>query len=396
MAEETPQGGASATSELEKVREHVRILVDLGRIAGEAILLGDFLEQAVVQVARAVEISHAKILRYRVETGDFIVEAGVGWQPGVVRTATLSADLRSAPGRAFRTGEPVIVRDFQSQNEYVISAFLKHHGIVSLANAPMLIGASTWGVLEVDSTVPRDFGPDSSDFLVAAGTIIGACIRRLDIEPAQNEQLSAAVLEAQYRHMLLREMEHRVKNNLQLILASITLQKRRYAGGDVHLALDHVAERITAISLAHDQLAARDSGQIVKVSDYLRALCHSIRRQVENVEIEVATDEIELSVERAVALGLIVNEAATNSVKHAFGEGGGRISVRLETGLPYGLARLTVADNGRGIQATPSQGSGLRLIDALARKIGAKVERASSNQGTTITVLLPILPKTPS
>ena len=129
------------------MREHVRILVDLGRIAGEAILLGDFLEQAVVQVARAVEISHAKILRYRVETGDFIVEAGVGWQPGVVRTATLSADLRSAPGRAFRTGEPVIVRDFQSQNEYVISAFLKHHGIVSLANAPMLIGASTWGVL---------------------------------------------------------------------------------------------------------------------------------------------------------------------------------------------------------------------------------------------------------
>jgi two-component sensor histidine kinase len=400
MAEETPQedgaGDRTARQELEKVREHVRILVDLGRIAAEAIMLSDFLEQAVVQVARAIEISHAKVLRYRQEMGDFVVEAGVGWQPGVVRTATLSADLRSAPGRAFRTGEPVVVREFQKQDEYTISPFLKHHGIVSLANAPMLVGSSTWGVLEVDSMVPRDFGQDTSDFLMVAGTIIGTCVRRLGDDPAKNEQLATVMLEAQHRQTLLSELEHRVKNSFQLILGSITLQKRRYADGDVHLALDHVAERINAISLAHDQLAPRDGGQIVKMPDYLRALCQSIRRQVEGIEIEVTADEIQLSVDRAVALGLILNEAATNSVKHAFGEDGGRISVRLEAGLAYGLAQLTVADNGRGIQGTLSRGSGLRLIDALARKIGAKIQRTSSDQGTTISAQFPIIPKASS
>jgi two-component sensor histidine kinase len=388
--------GISAQADLEKVREHVRILVDLGRIAAETILLSDFLDQAVVQVARAVEITHAKILRYRPEMGDFIVEAGVGWEPGVVRAATLSADLRSAPGRAFRTGEPVVVTEFESQGEYALSPFLKHHGIVSLANAPMLVGAATWGILEVDSQVQRDFGQDTTDFLVAAGTIIGTCVQRLDNGPAQNDELATVRLEAQHRQTLLREMEHRVKNSFQLILASITLQKRRHPMGEVHLALDHVAERINAISLAHDQLAPRDGGQIVKVSDYLRALCNSIRLQVEAVEIEVTADEIELSVDRAVALGLIVNEAATNAVKHAFGESGGRISVRLEAGLSYGLARLRVSDNGRGIERTPSQGSGLRLIDALARKIGAKIERTSSAQGTTISAHFPIIPKTTS
>ena len=103
------------------------------------------------------------------------------WVRGTPSWHTMKAWNRLARNVAdsLHTGEPVIVRDFQSQNEYVISAFLKHHGIVSLANAPMLIGASTWGVLEVDSTVPRDFGPDSSDFLVAAGTIIGAYILTL-------------------------------------------------------------------------------------------------------------------------------------------------------------------------------------------------------------------------
>lgn len=374
----------------------MRILVDIGRIAGDASDLDEFLDQAVAQVARAIEINHAKILRYRPDMGDFIVAAGIGWKPGVVRTATLPADLRSAPGRAFRTGETVVVHDFEAQGEYTASSFLKHHGIVSLANAPMPVAASTWGVLEVDSTVPRDFGHDTTDFLVAAAGIVGACVRRLDVEPAQSERLAAAVLEAQHRQTLLREMQHRVKNSFQLILASIALQKRRYGPGDAQRALDHVADRINAISLAHDQLAPRDGGQVVKVSDYLRALCYSIRQQVEGIEIEVEADEVELAIDRAVALGLILNEAATNSVKHAFGDQSGRISVKLQTGLGYGEGRLTVADNGRGMaQANTSQGSrqgsGLKLIDALARKIGAKVERRSSDQGTTVTVQFPII-----
>ena len=64
---------------------------------------------------------------------------------------------------------------------------------------------------------------------------------------------------------------------------------------EVHRALDHVASRINAISLAHDQLAPQHEGQTVKLSDYLRALCSTIRQQVEEVEIDVACDELELS-----------------------------------------------------------------------------------------------------
>ena len=67
--------------------------------------------------------------------------------------------------------------------------------------------------------------------------------------------------------MLLREMQHRVKNSFQLILASIAIQKRRHPTEDVLRALDHVASRINAISLAHDQLAPREEGQIVKLPD---------------------------------------------------------------------------------------------------------------------------------
>ena len=169
-------------------------------------------------------------------------------------------------------------------------------------------------------------------------------------------------MEAQNRDVLLREMQHRVKNNFQIILASIAIQKRRYSAGDAQRALDHIASRINAISLAHDQLAPREEGQIVKLSDYLRALCLSIKQQAEGIEVEVQADELELSIERAVPLGLILNEIATNSIKHAFGpEGGGRITVKLVAGVGYGEARLSVADNGRGIKEHNPTGSGLKL-----------------------------------
>ena len=198
-------------------------------------------------------------------------------------------------------------------------------------------------------------------------------------------------MQAQSRDVLLREMQHRVKNSFQIILASIAIQKRRYAAGDAQRALDHIASRINAISLAHDQLAPREKGQIVKLSDYLRALCLSIKQQTEGIEVEVQADELELSIERAVPLGLILNEIATNSIKHAFGrDGGGRITVKLVAGVGYGEALLSVADNGRGIKQHNPTGTGLKLIVALARQIGGTVDQESSNQGTRTWLTFPV------
>lgn len=376
---------------LDKVRRHVRILVDISRLAGEIADLDRFLDQAVMQVARAVEINHVKVLRYRPRTADLIVVAGLGWKEGVVRTAILSADLRSAPGRAFQTAEPVTIKNFNEQEEYVRSDFLKEHGIISLINVPVLIDGAAWGVLEVDSTTPRDFSEDTTDFMMAAAALIGAFVQRHSAHPDEAVRLIAAAAEAQRRDVLLREMQHRVKNNFQLILASISIQKRRYSGGEVHRALDHVASRINAISLAHDQLAPRHDGQIVRLSDYINALCIWLRQQSEAIEIDVECDELELSIDRAVPLGLILNEAATNSIKHAFGSEGGRIGVRLAGGLGYGEARLTVSDNGSGIRKPSEGGSGLKLIASLARQIGGIVEQESSDAGTTTLLRFPLI-----
>src|SRR5579859_6623511 len=151
----------SRPAELGKLRRNVRILADLGRLASQNAGLDRFLDQAVVQVARAVEVGHVKILRYRRETADLLVVAGMGWKEGVVRTAIFSSDLRSPPGRAFQTAEPVNIANTANAPGFVISPVLQDHGVVSLANVPILFDGAAWGVLEADSSVPRDFGQDT-------------------------------------------------------------------------------------------------------------------------------------------------------------------------------------------------------------------------------------------
>ena len=382
---------ATAEADVEKLRRHVRILVELGRLAGHDSTPERFLDHAVVQVGRAVEIHHVKVLRYRPTTADLLMVAGTGWKEGLVRSATFSSDLRSPPGRSYRTAEPVCIADFTKATDFVVSEVLKEHGIVSLANVPILTDGAAWGVLEVDSTTPRDFTSDTVEFMIAAAAIIASTVRSHTSARGEAAALAEAASEAQRREVLLRELQHRVKNNFQLILASISLQKRRFKEGEGLRALDHIANRINAISLAHDQLAPRQDAQAVDVAGYLRALCASIEQQVENVSIEIEADEVELSIERAVPLGLILNEAATNSAKHAFADKGGRSVVRLQTGIGFGEGRLTIADNGHGFQKTSSNGSGLKLIESLARQIGGQVSTESSKDGTSTSLIFPII-----
>jgi len=248
---------------LEKVRRHIRILIEVGRIAGDNELTS-FLSQVVLQVARAVEIDHVKVLQYRRRTADLLVVAGLGWADGTVGSAVLSSDMRSAPGRAFQTGEPVTIQNLYQQDEYVPSPLLKEHGIISLTNVPVLIDGAAWGVLEIDSTTERDFSEDTTDFLTAVAALLGTLAGRSS-RPDKTAQLIAAV-DAQKRDVLLQEMQHRVKNNFQVVLSSISLQKRRYTDLGVHRA-DDVSRELAGLPVPDDRALIVEQSARVTVAN---------------------------------------------------------------------------------------------------------------------------------
>ena len=113
------------------------------------------MQHACAQVSRVTHIKRTKVLRYRPDSGDLLIVAGVGWKPGVVGTETLPIDSASPPGRSIQTAAPVIIEDLPNDPEYRVSPLLRDHGIVSVLNVPVMIDGKNWGVLEVDAEEPR-------------------------------------------------------------------------------------------------------------------------------------------------------------------------------------------------------------------------------------------------
>src|SRR4051794_36978088 len=117
---------------LERLRRYQEILRDFSRIALGGTELGRLLQLTCVQAARGTGIKHTKVLRYRPADGDLLMEAGIGWRPGVVGHARFGTDISSPPGRALRSRQPVMVDDLRSDADFRYSPVLRRHGIVSL------------------------------------------------------------------------------------------------------------------------------------------------------------------------------------------------------------------------------------------------------------------------
>lgn len=372
-----------SSAELYKVRSYVRALNELAHLATEKHVLRDFLGIVAQQVSSASDVEHVKLLRYRADSNDLLLEAGVGWRSGVVGHVTFPTDMRSAPGRAFQTATPVSVVDFTKETDYTPSPTLVEHGIISLCNVPIMVDGAAWGVLEIDSTVICDFTRDTQCFLVTAASIVAMAVERDAANAAHDRSLEAAAHEAHKNSMLLVEMQHRVKNNFQTILAMLSSMRGRITN-DVFVKL---SDNIIAMSLAHAQLAPTQTGEAVHLPTYLKALTSRLQKIAENVSVDVHVDEYSVPVERAVPLGLIVNELVTNSIKHAFGKKGGAITIGLRGEVSE--LHLTVADNGSGMKASKSAGSGLKLVDGLARQLRGHVETLTAEPGTTTRISFP-------
>jgi PAS domain S-box-containing protein len=194
--------------------------------------------------------------------------------------------------------------------------------------------------------------------------------------------------------MLLQELAHRIKNSLQIIVSVVSLEARNQKSGEGKAALERVSHRIAALGRLYSMLAETNSVEAVDAASYLETLCRDLIESVQKedgISIALKTDiESEhLPADRAIPLGLIVNELVTNAVKYAFpSETRGTVAVTLKR-IP-GELRLTVADDGQGADPRRADsGLGGRLVDTFARQLGGQVERVSSSKGTIVSLTLP-------
>jgi two-component sensor histidine kinase len=337
-----------------------------------AIDLDALLQQAVEEVALAVNAEYVKILEYCPGSKELLIRAGVGWKEGVVGHATLAVHMRSPAGRSYLTNEPTRISDIQQSEEFDRTDIIADHGIISLVNVPIAWDSHIFGVLEIDSRTFTDFLDETIHFLQGFAHLLAAAIQRKQ----QEEE----------REILFRELQHRIKNSLQMILTLLKLEQRK---GDPN-GFDRVNEAVRAISLAYDQLQGSQEIKQVKLEEYLGKLCSQIIPSLigsRPVQVESDIEPVGLDFDKAVILGLIVNELVTNSVKHAFGEDGGIIKVAFH--VKEGEGVLVVEDDGQGISTSDQTrlGMGSQLLPAMARQLGGALELDTEHRPGTRHVL---------
>jgi len=198
------------------------------------------------------------------------------------------------------------------------------------------------------------------------------------------------------RDLFLQEFDHRVKNNFALVASLLDLQRRRAAEAATVEALGDALSRVESIARAHRHLYRGGStvGE-VDIAAYLRELCAALSDSLflrTSITLLCDSDHAQIARDRAVSIGLVVNELVTNAVKHAFaGREAGEI--RVEFRRHDGGYLLTVRDDGIGMnEDTPvadrQSGLGQRLIDAFARQAGGTLSRDTGPSGTTFRLEL--------
>jgi two-component sensor histidine kinase len=190
---------------------------------------------------------------------------------------------------------------------------------------------------------------------------------------------------------LLQEVDHRVKNNLQLIGSMILLQSRRETDLSARQALKTVLERVTAVATVHRRLF-QDDPLSFDVADFLRDLTADMAAAAgrDNLQIALELDRTTLPAASAAAFALVANELLGNALKHAYPAGqAGRIAVSLAN---HGDACVfTVADDGVGLADSPPA-FGSTIVKLLCQQLHAELQLADAQPGLRATVTIPLMP----
>lgn len=187
--------------------------------------------------------------------------------------------------------------------------------------------------------------------------------------------------------LLLKEIHHRVKNNLEVVSSLLALQSAQIDDQGVKDAMQEGQNRVQSIGIVHQKLYQRDNLAAIEMKDYFLNLSESILDSFgaeDRVTIECAMEQLDVDIDTAVPLGLIVNELLTNTLKYAFPDGRkGKVLIRMNKGQ-NGALHLEIADNGVGKgELKRGTGFGSQLVSLLTRQLNGTMREEVKN-GTTI------------
>lgn len=206
----------------------------------------------------------------------------------------------------------------------------------------------------------------------------------LDIDDRKmaDQQLQAALEE---KEVLLGEVHHRVRNNLQLVISLLALEATKVSDPGMHQSFDDALARIHAIGLIHQQLYERGDFARMDFADYVHKLCLALRSALApaNIRFVFELAPAQCKADPAMPMAMVVVELVMNAIKHAFPDGrAGTVTIRLTTPSGINCIKLEVQDDGIGAPEPMHEGTGLTIARMLTHQLDGTLGRQPSESGT--------------
>lgn len=369
-------------------------LAKFGSFAFGETDLQKVLTEAALICALSLDVPFSKICRYRVQENDLLIVAGYGWEPDLIGHTVSQADETSTQGRAFTTGEPVILEDVRKNNSYKLPPFYAEHGIISTIDVLIKGRNGPFGVLELDCTRQRTFDEHDVNFLIGFANVLAEAVQTAERAAGQQAVLAEIRKLSEEKDVLAAELQHRVRNNLQLVYGML-IRQIELPEKDAREGVRSIARRVMSLATIYDHLLGHGLVQKIDFGAYVNSLCASLadfqQRGAVGVELTCETEFMPLDLDLLTSLGIVVTEIVSNAYLHAFPGGSGNIRVVLVRRESTGI--LTISDDGTGfVPQTESKRHGVGLIKRLMEQAKGSGE-VRSCPGTVWTLSFPLPPQ---
>jgi two-component system, sensor histidine kinase PdtaS len=356
--------------------EELRALARVSEALSSPQYLDDILDMVTTMAAQTMAAAVCALFLLN-ESGDRLELRSVRRTTSLYRRREPLRLGEGAVGQVALTGQPIYIQDVRVDERYLNREVARTEGLVSFLAVPLTVRERVIGVLSCYTAEPYDFSEEQRALFA---TLAGQTALAIE-----NTRLvtNAAVI---------REMHHRIKNNLQTVAMLMRLQMGEAEQLDARAVLETGMQRIRSIAAVHEVLSEQGF-RLVDVRDVLqrisRMTAESMAAPGQQLAITVEGEALLLPARAATALALVVNELTQNALDHAFaGQAAGEVLISLGRS-PEELV-IVVRDNGAGLPENPLRGVGLEIVETLVRDdLQGRLRFNRLPTGTEVTLRIP-------
>ena len=323
----------------------------------------------------------AKVLEIQTNNSELIVLGHFGLSDSTIGKSAGFVEPSNPAGRAIASARPVVDLDVRIRQKEKLPPILTEFGVVTSVNLPLLDRHGPYGILEIDFRDVHNVDAADMSFLASVASLLAECIENY-------KERSTLIAERDTKALLLREQQHRIRNNFQLIVSLLQQHSLRAPDVVTQKSFKDVERRVFAMASLFDHLLGLgEQSERVDIGMYLKTMTDAFPAfygmQDANIDLEEEMDQgVFVSLDACTAVGTVVNELVANAVEHAFAGSPGLISISLNK-IPPNKYRVRVLDNGCGFERGAHDRIGLRVSRRLIANLGGHLDFLWSPGGGT-------------